>query len=52
MKKKQRPDFKERSFGISVGGFLLLLSRGAVVARPHHQRRDHRRIGAVLLVLA
>lgn len=26
MKKHQRPDFKERSFGISVGGFLLLLA--------------------------
>jgi hypothetical protein len=24
--KKQRPDFKERSFGIAVGGFLVLLS--------------------------
>ena len=26
MKKTQRPDFKERSFGISVGGFLLLVA--------------------------
>ncbi len=26
MKKHQRPDFKERSFGISVGGFLLLVA--------------------------
>jgi hypothetical protein len=25
-RKKQRPDFKERSFGISVGGFLLLVA--------------------------
>ena len=26
MKKKQRPDFKERSFGISVGAVLLLIA--------------------------
>ena len=26
MKKTQRPNFKERSFGLSVGGFLILLS--------------------------
>lgn len=26
MKKLQRPDFKERSFGVSVGGFLLLVA--------------------------
>ena len=26
MKKQQRPDFKERSFGISVGGVLLLIA--------------------------
>jgi hypothetical protein len=26
MKKHQRPNFKERSFGVSVGGFLLLLA--------------------------
>ena len=37
MKKHQRPDFKERSFGVSVGGFLLLLSavlwwRGRITA--------------------
>ena len=25
-RKQQRPDFKERSFGISVGGFLILLA--------------------------
>lgn len=24
--RKQRPDFKERSFGISVGGFLILVA--------------------------
>ena len=51
MKKHQRPDFKERSFGVSVGGFLLLLSvvlwwrgritTGAILAG----------IGAVLVVL-
>ncbi len=26
MKKHQRPDFKERSFGVSVGGFLLIVA--------------------------
>ncbi len=26
MKKMQRPNFKERSFGVSVGGFLLLVA--------------------------
>ena len=51
MKKHQRPDFKERSFGVSVGGFLLLLSvvlwwRGRITAAAILAG-----IGAVLVVL-
>lgn len=51
MKKHQRPDFKERSFGVSVGGFLLLLSvvlwwRGRITAAGILAG-----IGAVLVVL-
>ena len=51
MKKKQRPDFKERSFGVSVGGFLILLSgvlwwRGRVTTAAILAG-----IGAVLVVL-
>lgn len=51
MKKHQRPDFKERSFGVSVGGFLLLLSavlwwRGRITAAAILTGT-----GAVLMVL-
>jgi hypothetical protein len=51
MKKHQRPNFKERSFGVSVGGFLLLLSvvlwwRGRLV-----NAEIIAAIGAVLVVL-
>ena len=51
MKKPQRPDFKERSFGISVGGVLLLIAaflawRGRVTAAEVTGG-----IGAVLVVL-
>ena len=51
MKKHQRPDFKERSFGISVGGVLLLIAafllwRGRVTAAEIAGG-----VGAVLLVL-
>jgi hypothetical protein len=51
MKKHQQPDFKERSFGKAVGGFLLLLSvvlwwRGRIT-----NAEIMASIGAVLLVL-
>ncbi len=51
MKKPQRPDFKERSFGISVGGVLLLIAavlwwRGRITSAEIVGG-----IGAVLLVL-
>ena len=51
MKKHQQPDFKERSFGKAVGGFLLLLSvvlwwRGRIT-----NAEIMAGIGAVLLVL-
>ena len=51
MKKQQRPDFKERSFGISVGGFLLIVAavlwwRGRIT-----NAEIVGGIGAVLLVL-
>lgn len=51
MKKPQRPDFKERSFGISVGTVLIgiaafLLWRGRVTAAEIAGA-----VGAVLLVL-
>ena len=51
MKKPQRPDFKERSFGISVGGVLLLVAafmiwRGRITAAEIAGG-----IGAVLVVL-
>ena len=51
MKKKQRPDFKERSFGISVGTVLLLIAafmlwRGRVTGAAITGAT-----GAVLLVL-
>lgn len=51
MKKTQRPDFKERSFGVSVGGFLLLVAallwwRGRIT-----NAEILAGIGAVLVVL-
>ena len=51
MKKRHPPDFKERSFGKAVGGFLLLLSvalwwRGRIT-----NAEIMAGIGAVLLVL-
>ena len=51
MKKHQRPDFKERSFGISVGGVLLLIAavlwwRGRIT-----NAEIMGGVGAVLLVL-
>jgi hypothetical protein len=56
--KKQRPDFKERSFGISVGGALLLVA-GVLTWRVGGLGFDGRistaeitgGIGAVLVVL-
>ena len=51
MKKAQRPNFKERSFGISVGTVLLLIAaflawRGRITGAPIAAG-----IGAVLLIL-
>ena len=51
MKKPQRPDFKDRSFGISVGGVLLLIAalmawRGRLTAAEITGG-----IGAVLVIL-
>jgi hypothetical protein len=51
MKKKQRPDFKERSFGISVGAVLLLIA-GLLIWRGRIRTAEILGpIGAVLLVL-
>ncbi|HYB96927.1 MAG TPA: SxtJ family membrane protein [Vicinamibacterales bacterium] len=51
MKKKQKPFFQERSFGISVGTVLLLIA-GALVWRGRITAAEITAgIGAVLLVL-
>src|SRR4030095_3420936 len=51
MKKTQRPNFKERSFGVLVGGFLLLLS-GVLWWRGRVTHAEiTAAIGAVLVVL-
>ena len=51
MKKKQRPDFKERSFGISVGGVMLLIAALLVWRGRIPTAQVVGGIGAVLLVL-
>ena len=51
MKKKQRPDFKERSFGISVGTVLLLIAAALVWRGRMPTAEILGGIGAVLLVL-
>jgi hypothetical protein len=51
MKKTQRPDFKERSFGISVGSVLLLIS-AVLIWRGRIQAAEIAGgIGGILLVL-
>ncbi|MDO8680105.1 MAG: SxtJ family membrane protein [Acidobacteriota bacterium] len=51
MKKKQRPDFMERSFGISVGTVLLLIA-GLLIWRGRIPTAEVLGgVGAVLLVL-
>ena len=51
MTKKQRPDFKERSFGISVGSVLLLIAALLVWRGRIPTAEVLGGIGAVLLVL-
>ena len=51
MKKKQRPDFKERSFGISVGTVLFLIAAVLVWRGRIPTAEILGGIGAVLLVL-
>ena len=51
MKKKQRPDFKERSFGISVGAVLLLIAAVLVWRGRISTAEVVGGVGAVLLVL-
>ncbi len=51
MKKSQRPDFKERSFGISVGTVLLLIAAALVWRGRILTAEIMAPIGAVLLIL-
>ncbi len=51
MKKPQRPDFKERSFGISVGAVLLGIAAFAVWRERWLLAQWLGGIGAVLLIL-
>ena len=51
MKKKLRPDFKERSFGISVGAVLLLIAAVLVWRGRITTAEVVGGVGAVLLVL-
>ena len=51
MKKRQRPDFKERSFGISVGSVLLLIAVFFIWRGRMTGAQIAGGIGAVLLVL-
>lgn len=51
MTKKQRPDFKERSFGLSVGTVLLLITAFMVWRGRMTGAAITGSIGAILLVL-
>lgn len=51
MKKKQHPNFKERSFGISVGTVLLLIAAALVWRGRLLTAEIMGGIGAVLLIL-
>jgi hypothetical protein len=51
MKKKQAPHFKERSFGVSVGAVLLLISAALVWRGRILTAEIMAPIGAVLLIL-
>ena len=51
MKKPQRPDFKERSFGISVGTVLLLIAAFLIWRGRITGAQITGGIGAVLLIL-
>lgn len=51
MKKLDRPNFKERSFGVSVGGFLLLLSAALWWRGRITNAEITAPIGAMLVVL-
>lgn len=51
MKKPQRPDFKERSFGISVGTVLLLIAAFMIWRGRITGAQMTGGIGAVLLIL-
>lgn len=51
MKKIQQPNFKERSFGVSVGGVLLLIAAALVWRGRITNAEIMGGIGAVLLVL-
>src|SRR5262245_26096445 len=51
MKKKQAPNFKERSFGVSVGTVLLLISAALVWRGRLLTAEIMAPIGAVLLIL-
>lgn len=51
MKKTQRPNFKERSFGVSVGGFLLLVAAALWWRGRVTNAEILGGVGAVLVVL-
>lgn len=51
MRKHQRPDFKERSFGVSVGGFLLFVAAVLWWRERIDTAAILAGIGAVLVVL-
>jgi hypothetical protein len=51
MKKPQRPDFKERSFGISVGGVLLAIAAFAAWRERWLLAQWTGGVGATLLIL-